>query len=161
MAVMSTQSAASEKPTVETQPAPSRASSPNTPAQLERAPHAGCGAREAARSAAFRALSFREGLPRPDAAEMSEAMQSVDYADACLGSRGAAENGACMQQWDGAARVSGGVSSSERQNEPLLQDNEDRFCMYPIRCCRPPLFTQSATPYPPERTAPAFLYTGC
>ena len=38
----------------------------------------------------------------------------------------------------GVARGHSGIGSRERESEPLLAENEDRFCMYPIRCGRVP-----------------------
>ena len=113
----------------------SRSSIPNTPVQVARSPHAGGAVdkRESSRSAACRSLSLRDGLCA-DAEMSDEATQCRDNnADAMSACHVALGNGACMQS-DGVARAPSGVSNVERQNEPLLQDNEDRFCMYPIRC---------------------------
>ncbi len=59
-----------------------------------------------------------------DAADCSSCDHSQDYAaSAAFGTA--------------VARGHSGVTSSEREVEPLLADNEDRFCMYPIRFAHP------------------------
>ena len=115
--------------------AAARPSSPDTPAQLEREPHAHSRHSESASTAsrARHALQFGQRPPVSDAAELTQPMFLSNAASAATDSRDVMEKSACMQQRDGTARVAGGVSSREREEEPLLQDNEDRFCMYPIR----------------------------
>lgn len=111
-----------------------RTSSPDTPAQSEREPHASRQPEQPpAASRARNALQFGQRPPASDAAELRQTeffsnSVSVDTANYIT-----AEKSACMPQSDGAARVGNGISRREREEEPLLQDNEDRFCMYPIR----------------------------
>jgi len=59
-----------------------------------------------------------------DAADCSSCDHSQDYAaSAAFGTA--------------VARGHSVVTSSERESEPLLAENEDRFCMYPIRFAHP------------------------
>ena len=59
-----------------------------------------------------------------DAADCSSCDHSQDYA--ANSASGAA-----------VARGRSGVTTIERESEPLLAENEDRFCMYPIRFAHP------------------------
>ena len=114
-----------------------RASSPDTPVQHEREPHTNIRQPESisSTSRARHALQFGQ---RPPASDATEFCQPIFFGSS---ERGATESrddfakSACKQHQHGTALVAGGVSSREREEEPLLQDNEDRFCMYPIRYC--------------------------